>query len=272
MFVEHDGVGDNRRELQYDIMTLTGAQMLYSDINSSLWNEYSDDQLLDDPKINNLIDSYLGECDSAYITRSHCSLIGGQGDPAFIDARIDYLKSALKDSEISNYQTKFIKQRLGALSGGMAVINVGAQTEVEAKELKDRIDDAVLAVKSAIKEGAVIGGAWTWTKIYNDLSSSNIYKHDLGYKIVVDSLKSILSQLLVNADEKHKEQDIINQMNKPFNKSKAYNLIDGKFYNLTDYKIYDAASVLKDAVKNAISVSNSILSLEGGIFDGHVLM
>lgn len=251
VIVEHDGMGDNRIELMNDISILTSATIIDSKT------------ILSDSNY----EQYLGECEYVKVTDRHTSIVGGKCDQELLEQQIEYVKELLEEDALTPHQRKFNKKRLGALMGGMAIISVGGQTEVEMKEVKDRIEDAVLAVQSAIRKGIVIGGGYTWMKIYHKLANKN--KESVGYQTAISSLCSILTQLLINADESYKELEIITNMLSE--EPKAYNLKTQTLHSLDEYDVYDASSVLQDAITNAVAVSKSLLSIEAAIMDGHVL-
>ena len=193
------------------------------------------------------------------------SLINGRVDQDILDEQIVYVKNILDKTDISSYQKKFNRKRLGYLSGGMAIIRVGGQTNLEMVELKDRVDDAVLAVKSAVRSGICIGGGFTWMAIYRALQAKPEYQNNKYYRIVIDSLPSILKQLLYNAEVSYDYDKITEKMKKGY----AYDLITNDFARTQDYKIYDAASVIEDAITNAVTVSKSVTSVNAAIFDGY---
>lgn len=267
MFVEHDGIGDSRIEIMNDIVALTSASVVDESLDiRQLLNGYNSENPGTHVEQFSYLESLLGYCKHVKVTNSSCSLIDGDVDVKILNSQIEYVKNILATSDISGYQRKFNRKRLGYLSGGMAIINVGAQTALEMTELKDRVDDAVLAVKSAVRSGICIGGGFTWTKIFNALQRKPDYRKDVYYKIIVDSLTSVLKQLLTNAEIPHEYNNITNKMKKDY----AYDLITNSYLKTPDYHIYDAASVLVDAITNAVAVSKSIISVNAAIFDGYV--
>jgi chaperonin GroEL len=256
MIVEHDGFGDRRIAIMNDLATMTGAYIISPEDDTYKMMDHYD---------------VLGFCDEVIVDNQFTSIIGAEGDEDEVTELLEEIRKNLEVAMENNWikEIKFINKRIANLIGGIAVIHVGGNTEFSAKEKYDRIDDAVLAMKAAIKKGISIGGAFTWERtVVNNKAEKRGYnkKDNPGYFMVYDSLKQILNQLLINSGEYTEEY--ANEIRKSYtrkNNPKPYNLIDRSFYNLEDYKVYDATSVLLDSIYNACSVSKSILSIEYSI-------
>jgi chaperonin GroEL len=253
-FVENDGFGDRKQILMNDLAALTSAMIIepttpFSEKNLGFAKEIKIDQLY------------------TRVSPDESSI-----DKELVAAIVEEIKYMLEQDdnsdelELSNREKKFHQKRLANLTGGVAVIHAGGRTEMEMKELKDRLDDAVLAVSSAIKMGINIGGGFTFVNCQNKLSKQNNKK---GYNLILNSLEIPFKQLLINAD-------LINDYDEyktALHKNKAVDLRDGKIYNLNNnnYTVYDPTSVLIDSISNAVAVSKSLLSVKNLIYEGKVL-
>lgn len=253
-FVENDGFGDRKQILMNDLAALTSAMIVepttpFSKSNLGYAGEIQVDQLF-----------------------TRVSPREDKIDRQLVDDIIEDIKYRLQnneendDLELSNREKRFYEKRLANLTGGVAVIHAGGRTEMEMKELKDRLDDAVLAVSSAIKMGVTIGGGYTFINCQNALLKHNNQK---GYNLVLNALEIPFKQLLINAD-------LINNYDSYKNsllKNKAVDLRDGKIYNLNknNYTVYDPASVLIDSISNAVAVSKSLLSVKNLIYEGKII-
>ena len=251
MIVEHDGWGDRRIELMNDLSIMTNAYIV--DSNTTLTN----------PK------KILGYCDECIVTGNTLSVLGGDCDEKARESEIKLINRKIEEGSLTPNELNFYKKRLSNLYGGVAVINVGGNTQVEMMETYARIEDAVLAVRSALEEGISIGGAYTWERCAEYLRKKAISMNytqssNPGFFIVIDSLSSILNQLLVNSGNLSKEDEIRKNINNE-QEPKAFNLIDDTFYKIEDYKVYDATSVLTDAIQNAATVTKSIISINTAI-------
>ena len=256
MIVEKDGFGDRGIDVMNDIAVVTDALIV----------DYTHK-----PKDYR---KALGRASEVLVNSKFTTILGGKGNDVEIQAEVDRINERLEADELmSGNERKFLNKRIANLSGGIAVIHVGGTTKIERNEAHDRIEDAVLAVKSAIKSGTSVGGAYIWENCANYLIDalplrSDIHpNHTEAYKLVVNSLKSILRQLLTNSGELPNIDTIRDTIVKD---NKAYNLIDRQFYKIDDYPVRDATSVLIDSIKNAISVAKSILAIERSIYNGEV--
>lgn len=254
-FVTNDGHGDRKMLLMNDLAALTSAYVIGAK----------------DPfKLDN-----LGFASQVKVDELYTSILGGKADNEMVQQLIEEIIEILSDDEnadetiITPVDRKFHKKRLANLTGGVAVIHVGGKTQMEMKELKDRFDDAVLAVESAIKQGINIGGGSTYICCQKDLNRS--FKPELGrgYKLVLDALDSPFKQLLINADLFNQFEFYKNQLTKNY----ALDLRDNKLYKIKDakYTVYDPSSVLIDALVNASTVSKSLLSIKDILYDGKKL-
>ncbi len=174
MFVEHDGFGDRRIEIMNDIAAMTGASVG----NAEDFGE-------------------MGFAKEVIVDENSTSILGGSIDEDIVNRLVEETQYKLTNDELDEDQKKYYRRRLATLKGGVAVIHVGGITEVEMKEKKDRIDDAVEAVKSAIDRGISVGGGYTFINICNDLNNEN---NKEGEQVIINSLIQPFIQLCNNAD------------------------------------------------------------------------
>ena len=253
-FVENDGFGDRKQILMNDLAALTSSMIVEPTTEFNSKN--------------------LGFAKEIKIDQYHTRVTPDEEtiDRELVDAIVEEILYILDQDdnndelELSNRERRFHQKRLANLTGGVAVIHAGGRTELEMKELKDRLDDAVLAVSSAIKLGVNIGGGYTFINCQNKLSKNNNKK---GYNLILNSLEVPFKQLLINAD-------LMNEYDKfkdALLKNKAIDLRDGKIYSLTgdSYTVYDPTSVLIDSVSNAVAVSKSLLSVKNLIYEEKIL-
>lgn len=252
MIVEHDGFGDRRLEILNDVAIITGGIIV--DADSTISPQQA-----------------LGQCEEVIVDQKFTSILGGKADEEDRLSEINNIQRKLKVADLSLNEERYYKKRLANLSSGVAVIHVGGNTPVEMEEEYARIDDAVLAVKSAIRAGICPGGAVVWERAANYVHRKETLKNPQAYPaytLVTDALRSILRQLLTNSEEIDKIDEIRDNMLAEV--PKGYNLIDRTFYELDKYEVYDPASVLMDSIRNAVSVSKSILAVERTIVKGNV--
>lgn len=253
-FVNNDGHGDRKTILMNDLAALTSAYVISA-------------QAPFDP-------DNLGFAGQVSVGEWYTSIIDGDNDNELIEQITEEIKEILDDDDnsdetmITGVDRKFHKKRLANLTGGMAVIHVGGRTQMEMKELKDRFDDAVLAVGSAIKQGVNIGGGSTYINCQKELNKSKDNKGQ-GYNLIVNALEAPFKQLLTNAELSSKFGYYKTQLTK----GKALDLRDDKLYKLSEskYTVYDPSSVLIDALTNASAVAKSLLSIKDILFDGKKL-
>jgi len=256
-FVTNDGHGDRKHLLMNDLAALTSSYVIGA----------QDDF---DPR-------NLGFAKQVKVDEWYTSILDGNNDEELIEDIIYDIKEILSDDDnsdetlITKVDRKFHKKRLANLTGGVAVIHVGGRTHMEMKELKDRLDDAVLAVESAIKQGVNVGGGSTYLNCQNTLNKR--CKKELcfepGCQLIIDSLSEPFKQLLVNADLFDNYETYKEKLTDGF----ALDLRDNKLYKLSNakYRVYDPSSVLIDSLINASTVAKSLLSIKDIIFDGKKL-
>jgi chaperonin GroEL len=237
MFVEHDGFGDRRIEIMNDIAAMTGASVG----NAEDFGE-------------------MGFAKEVIVDENSTSILGGSIDEDIVNRLVEETQYKLTNDELDEDQKKYYRRRLATLKGGVAVIHVGGITEVEMKEKKDRIDDAVEAVKSAIDRGISVGGGYTFINICNDLNNEN---NKEGEQVIINSLIQPFIQLCNNADSNSNE--ILTKL--IFDSGVGYDVINNELVPLNNYNVYDPTGVLIDALSNAVAVAKSILSVECSLYN-----
>ena len=255
--VKAPGFGDRRKEMLEDIATITEAAFISEDLGR---------------KLDSVDVSMLGQAHRVVANKDNTTIVGGKGDKKKIDDRIAQIKAQLEKVE-SEFDKEKLQERLGKLSGGVAVIKVGAVTEVEQKEIQHRVEDAVAATKAAIAEGIVPGGgvalvraAQAVKKLMNGFSKSS--KDDLerlaGAQVVYDGLISPLKQIAKNAgyDEGVVLDRIIRQSG-----DYGFNALTGEYGQLFEMGIIDPAKVVRSAFENSLSVASLFLITEAVVAD-----
>lgn len=247
--VKAPGFGDEKRELLEDIAILTGGRIISKDT---------------DEKIENISVQDLGSAKKIKIKKDETVIIEGYGDKRKIEKRIKHIESQIKDED-SEYKKEDLQKRLGKLSGGVAVINVGAATELELKEKKMRIDDALNATKAAIEEGVVPGGGLALFHSMKELDNLSLIGEQLiGAKIVRKALEGPIRQIAENSGKD--DSDVIAQLK---NKAETfgYNAKTDHFEDLVYAGVIDPTKVVRNALQSAASIAGMILTTEGLVAD-----
>lgn len=251
--VKAPSFGDIRKSIMEDIAVLTGGQFVSQILGTDL------------EKIGM---SVLGGCAKIKISPTETVIVNGMGDKESVDKRVEQLKAEIENTE-SSYDKEKFQERLAKLISGVAVIKVGAATEVELNEIKDRVDDAVCATKAALEEGILPGGGVSLIRA-EDVIKEKLKELDgdysIGYKIVLDSLSSQLKQIAHNAGY---SSDVIVEMvrNAKTQYSFGFDVVSGKSGDMFELKIIDPTKVIRCALENGSSVARALLSIEGLIID-----
>ncbi len=247
--VKSPGFGDEKSELLNDIAILTGGRVIAKDT---------------DEKIENISLSDLGSAKKIKITKDETVIIEGKGDKKKIERRIKQIEAQIKNGD-SEYKREELQKRLGKLSGGVAVINVGAATETELKEKKLRIDDALNATKAAIEEGVVPGGGLALFHSIKELDNLNLVAEQIiGVKIVRKALEGPIKQIAENAGKDGSE--VVAQLK---NKAETfgYNAKTDSFEDLVEAGVIDPTKVVRYALQSAASIAGMIITTEGLVAD-----
>ena len=248
--VKAPGFGDRRKAMLEDIAILTGGNVISEEQGRKL-----EDAQLDD----------LGSAEKITIDKDNTTIINGSGDSENIKARVNQIKAQIEVST-SDYDKEKLQERLAKLSGGVAVLYVGAATEVELKEKKDRVEDAVHATKAAILEGIVPGGGVAFIRAIEHLSNLKGINEDenTGIAIVKRALEEPLRQIVTNAGM---EGSIVVQEVKNGKDDYGFNARTEKYENLLKAGVIDPTKVTRIALENAASIGGILLTTECVISD-----
>lgn len=247
--------GDIRKAVMEDIAILTGGQF----VSSILGNDLEKIGL-----------SVLGGCSKVKITPNETVIIGGCGQPEAVEERANQIKAEIENSD-SAYDKEKLRERLAKLTSGVAVIRVGAATEVELNEIKDRVDDAVCATRAALEEGILPGGGISLIKavreIEREVDGYTNLSHDAmkGISIVY---KAVESQLKAISDNAGKSGEVVVEHVKEYEDfNYGYDARLNRYGDLMEFGIVDATKVVRCALENGASVAGSLLTVEGLLID-----
>ena len=248
--VKAPGFGDRRKAMLEDIAILTGGQVISEERGMTLENTTID---------------MLGTAEKVEIDKDNTTIVNGKGEKADITARVGQIKAQI-ESTTSDYDKEKLQERLAKLSGGVAVLYVGAPTEVEMKEKKDRVDDALAATRAAVEEGVVAGGGVALLRAIEGLDKIKTVNEDetTGVAIVKRAAEEPLRQIIANAGQ---EGAVIVQEVKAGKDDFGYNARTEKFENLVKAGVVDPTKVTRIAVENAASIAAMLLTTECVIAD-----
>ena len=248
--VKAPGFGDRRKAMLEDIAVLTGATVI------------SEEKGL---KLDQATLEMCGTADKVTISKDNTIIAGGSGDKAAIAERVNGIKKEIEIST-SSYDKEKLQERLAKLAGGVAVLYVGANSEVEMKEKKDRVDDALCATRAAIEEGVVAGGGTTYIRALEALSNLKGDNADeqTGINIVVRAIEEPLRQIVSNAGG---EGAVVVQKVREGNGDFGYNARTNTFEDMRKAGIIDPAKVARVALENAASIAGMFLTTESVICD-----
>jgi chaperonin GroEL len=250
--VKAPGFGERRKAMLQDMAILTGGQVISEEVGLKLENVTLD---------------MLGKARKITVTKDETTVVEGGGDDADIKGRINQIKAEIDNTD-SDYDREKLQERLAKLSGGVAVIKVGAATEVELKEKKHRIEDAVSTTKAAVEEGVVPGGGVALLRAQSrlrDLAEKLEGDEATGARIVARSLEEPLKQIAVNAGlEGGVVVERVRALKKP---NEGLNAASGEYEDLVKAGVIDAAKVTRSALQNAASIAALFLTTEAVIVD-----
>ena len=248
--VKAPGFGDRRKEMLQDIATLTGAVVVSEERGFTLENTTPD---------------MLGKAEKVTITKENTTIVGGAGDKEAIRDRVEQIRKQIETST-SDYDREKLKERLGKLGGGVAVLYVGATTEVEMKEKKDRVEDALNATRAAVEEGYLPGGGVSYIRAVEALSKLKGDNEDetTGIHIVARAIEEPLRQIAENAGV---DGSVIVQKIKEGKADFGYNARTGEYVKMFEAGVIDPTKVARVALENAASVAGMFLTTECGIVD-----
>ncbi len=248
--VKAPGFGDRRKEMLQDIATLTGAVVISEDRGFTLANANV---------------QMLGKAEKVTITKENTVIVGGAGDQAAIKDRADQIRKQIETTK-SDYDREKLQERLGKLAGGVAVIYVGATSEIEMKEKKDRVDDALNATRAAVEEGYLPGGGVAYIRAAEALKGLKGENEDetTGIHIVARAIEEPLRQIAANAGV---EASVIINKIREGKGDFGYNARTDEYVNMYEAGVIDPTKVARVALENAASVSGMFLTTECGIVD-----
>ena len=253
--VKAPGFGDSRKEMLEDIAILTGGTVVSEDTGRTFESiEVTD----------------LGQADKVWSDKDSTRIIGGKGDKSAIKGRVAFLKRQIQDTD-SEFDQEKLEERLAKLSGGVAQINVGAATEIELNEKKERVKDAVGATKAAVEEGIVPGGGVALLRARKLLRGTKAIKGEtkdeqVGIDIVYDALGEPLRWLAINAGEGEGTM-VLKTVEMAKDKDYGFNALTHEYGSMTKFGILDPLKVTRLALQNAASVAMMLLTTEGLITD-----
>jgi chaperonin GroEL len=250
--VKAPGFGDRRKAMLEDIAILTGGTV----ISSELGYEFKDVTL-----------NMLGRAGTVKVDKDNTTIINGAGDPQLIEARKQSIKAQMLETT-SDYDREKLGERLAKLAGGVAVINVGAATEVEMKEKKLRIEDALNATKAAVQEGIVPGGGIALISTIPALEgfvSTLSGDEKTGAEIVLSAVKAPLKQIALNAGLDGSV--ILNEVLKSGKPNFGFNALTNEYTDMVESGIIDPTKVTRSALENAASVASVFLTTEAVVAD-----
>ncbi|MBQ7552673.1 MAG: chaperonin GroEL [Rickettsiales bacterium] len=248
--VKAPGFGDRRKAMLEDIAILTNGQVVSEDLGM---------------KLEDIQPEYLGSAKRVIVDKDTCTIVDGEGDKKNIEARCNQIKTQIENST-SDYDKEKLQERLAKLSGGVAVVKIGGATEIEVKERKDRVDDALNATRAAIEEGIIAGGGITLLNASLALKcDSNNEDVKLGVNIVKKALRAPITQILENAGCESAE--IISEILRKGDANYGYDARKDEFVDMIKNGVVDPVKVVRMAIQNAASVAGLIITTEATIFD-----
>jgi chaperonin GroEL len=253
--VKAPGFGDRRKRMLEDIAILTGGQVITEDMGRKLESTTVQD---------------LGRADKVVSTKDDTTIVGGKGAEKAIMGRIEEIRVEI-DASTSDYDREKLQERLAKLSGGVAIIRVGAATEVELKEKKHRVEDALSATRAAVEEGIVPGGG---VALINAISALDAVKMDYedeqtGVRILRRALEEPMRKIAANAglDGAVVQEAVRRKQTEAKNKNIGYDVLKNDYVDMVEAGIIDPAKVTKGALENAASIAAMVLTTEALITD-----
>ncbi|CUI16310.1 60 kDa chaperonin [Candidatus Protochlamydia naegleriophila] len=249
--VKAPGFGDRRKAMLQDIAIVTGGELISEEIGL---------------KLETTTIEQLGRVKKAVLTKDETTLVEGAGTKAAIQDRAAQIKRQIEEST-SDYDKEKLQERLAKLVGGVAVIHVGAATEIEMKEKKDRVDDAQRATAAAVEEGILPGGGTAFIRCIpavNNLADTLDGDERTGARIMARSLSAPLRQIAENAGQ---EGAIILQTVERMKEKEGYNALTGEYVDMIVAGILDPTKVVRCALENAVSVASMLLTTEAIVAD-----
>jgi chaperonin GroEL len=249
--IKAPGFGERRKAMLQDMAILTGGQVVSEEVGL---------------KLENIGVELLGRARKVVVTKDETTIVEGAGNKTDVQGRINQIRAEIENTD-SDYDREKLQERLAKLSGGVAIIKVGAATEVELKEKKHRIEDAVQTTKAAVEEGVVPGGGVALVRAQAKVTEqANTLEGDVatGWRIVARSLEEPLKQIAVNAGF---EGGVIVEKVKNLKGANGLNAATGDYEDLVKAGVIDAAKVTRSALQNAASIAALFLTTEAVVAD-----
>ena len=243
--VKAPGFGDRRKAMLEDIAILTGGRVVSEEVGMSLESATLDD---------------LGEAKRIQVSKENTTIIDGAGSGSDIEARVAQIRAQIEEAT-SDYDREKMQERVAKLAGGVAVIKVGAATEVEMKEKKARVEDALHATRAAVEEGVVPGGGTALVRCVNAVKavSGENPDQDMGVRIVLRSLEEPLRQIVANAGD---DASVVMNSVASSEGNHGYNASTGEYGDMIEMGILDPTKVTRTALQNAASIAGLLITTE----------
>jgi len=249
--VKAPGFGDRRKAMLQDIAVLTGGQVISEDLGMKLESVTMD---------------MLGRAKKVSITKDNTTVVDGAGEKAEIEARVSQIRQQIEETT-SDYDKEKLQERLAKLAGGVAVIRVGGMSEIEVKERKDRVDDALNATRAAVQEGIVVGGGVALiqgAKALDGLKGENS-DQDVGINIIRRAIEAPLRQIADNAG--FDGSVVAGKIRETDDKTFGFNAQTGEYGDMFKFGVIDPAKVVRTALQDAASVAGLLITTEAMIAD-----
>ncbi len=250
--VKAPGFGDRRKEMLKDIAVLTGAEV----ITSELGLELKDTTV-----------AQLGHADQVKVDKENTTIVGGKGDPEEVKNRVAQIRANIATTT-SDFDREKLQERLAKMAGGVAVIKVGAATEVEMKEKKLRVEDALNATRAAVEEGIVAGGGTAYLNVIKDVSAllkTTSGDEKTGVQLVLKALEAPVRQIAANAG--FEGSVVVNKIMASGKKNYGFDAYGEKYVDMMEAGIVDPAKVTRSALQNAASIAATVLTTEAVVAD-----
>ncbi|MBB96626.1 MAG: molecular chaperone GroEL, partial [Rhodobacteraceae bacterium] len=249
--VKAPGFGDRRKAMLQDIAILTGGQVISEDLGMKLENVTMD---------------MLGSAKKVQITKDETTVVDGAGDKAEIEARVAQIRNQIEETT-SDYDREKLQERVAKLAGGVAVIRVGGMTEVEVKERKDRVDDALNATRAAVQEGVVVGGGVALVQAGKSLEGMEGINADqnAGISIVRKAIEAPLRQIAENAGVDGAV--VAGKVRESADLTFGFNAQTEEYGDMFSFGVIDPAKVVRTALEDAASVAGLLITTEAMVAD-----
>ena len=249
--VKAPGFGDRRKAMLEDLAILTNGQVISDDLGIKLENVTMD---------------MMGSAKRVLITKDETTVIDGEGDKKNIEARCSQIRKQVEDTT-SDYDREKLQERLAKLAGGVAIIRVGGASEIEVKERKDRVDDALNSTRAAIEEGVVAGGGSALLYAIKALDKTEVANNDqrVGVNIIRRALQTPIRQIAENAG--HDGAVIAGKLAEQKDKNRGFNAQTGEYVDMIKAGIIDPTKVVRTALQDAASVAGLLVTTEVMVAD-----